>query len=185
MRPSTHPIPPQNDTAMTATEFLDAYHRHRQARAQLPPGPVEAFTVRGAELHGVTFDQAIDLSGAVFIDCRFRQCNFLQADLFAVSADRAHFSECIFDAVNMNKSRLERAVFEGCWLRSAHFLRADLSGALFRSGRLSVCDFRRAQLLDAEFHGCRVDDECDFSDADLEGALFSECGGFEPLSVVQ
>ena len=126
---------------------------------------------RGSDFAGWDFSR-LDLTGCDFRNCNLKGCSFAEADLTG-----AWFCE----------SNLTEACFRDAWVVGTRFDRADLEGAVFE-GTYSSCRFnddlwRRPDNEWASLSGCRLKNadfrfsamECaDFTEADLEGAVFHE-----------
>lgn len=87
-----------------------------------------------------------DLSG-----CSFSGINLVDRD----------FSHLILDSANFNNADRIRCNFMNCQLPNASFYNTDLDGCLFNNSNLKSADFRNPVKIR----------QCDFSGADLTGAL--------------
>ena len=106
------------------------------------------------------------LSGASFIDCRFRL-----ARLRYVHLERAELSGAYLEGAYLRGAHLEQAVFFYAYLEYASFVgagldRALLQGASAAGARFTSASLRFATLADADLRGAS------FSNADLRGADF-------------
>ncbi|MCI9046464.1 MAG: pentapeptide repeat-containing protein [Hungatella sp.] len=126
---------------------------------------------RGMDFSGWNFD-GLDLTGCDFRDCNLDGCSFAEANLTGTW---------------FCGSTMKGACFRDAWVPGARFDGANLEGAVFE-GTYSSCRFNEEIWLRpdnewASFAGCGLKNadftfsavECaDFSNADVEGALFDE-----------
>lgn len=85
---------------------------------------------------------AVDIAGAVFIDCHFDGARFLKADLA-----RTTWRRCRGVMANFDMADLTEAVFEGGDYNNSSFLRARLSSTQFNEVKLTGAKFGQAQTL--------------------------------------
>lgn len=145
-----------------------------QMKKWFEKGEEEAYRFRdyrGWDFSGWDFS-GLDLTGCDFRNCNLDGCSFADADLTG-----AWFCH----------STMKKACLRDAWIPGARFDQADLEEAVFE-GTYSSCRFndnlwRRPDNEWPSFVGCRLKNadftfsamECaDFSDADLEGAVFHE-----------
>lgn len=97
-----------------------------------------------------------DLSGRVFIDCEFVGCDLSMAKTGGTSFNGVKFS--------------------GCKMLGIHFENCNDFGLSFSFEKciLNHSTFFRKKIKKTEFDACQLH-ECDFTEADLTGSVFSEC----------
>jgi uncharacterized protein YjbI with pentapeptide repeats len=135
----------------------------------------------GADLRGATFDGS-DLSGAALRGARLEGASLVGADLSGANVSRAEFSS----------ANLEGANFTGADGFHATFTGANLAGAVFTGAKLAGASLSKATVAGLNVDGA-VLTRANLKDADgtvrnagtakLAGAVFSDSGPFQPLSV--
>jgi len=109
-------------------------------------------------------------------DCRFERCELDGLDLSEKKFEECTFHDCYFKANNLTKTAFQNVTFEKCKLTGLDFepCSSMLLDMTFVDSTLSICSFRGVGLKDMK---CRVSefDECDFSEADLQGVIFDRC----------
>jgi uncharacterized protein YjbI with pentapeptide repeats len=112
----------------------------------------------GASLQRVSFDNAM-----------FRKSIFLQCEFEKVS-----FSEATFDSGAFVETQADETNFSDAVLISVAFAKeTSLNHADFSRAKLVQCNFRQIPLMDARFHGARLE-TTDMSEAILKGADLRE-----------
>lgn len=116
------------------------------------------------------------LPAGEYEDCAFRSCDFSNADLSGMV-----FIGCRFKDTNLSMAKLSRAsfrevVFEGCKMVGLHFEDAlpFLVPPEFTNCILDLSSFTSVKLPRVKFERCDVK-EVDFSEADLSGCMFDHC----------
>jgi fluoroquinolone resistance protein len=104
-----------------------------------------------------------DLSGCIFINCRFHDCDFSMANIDNTAFRAVQFIGCKLIGVRFDAANplFFEASFTDCQLRLATFYGWKMPEAIFKNCGLQEVDFAEANLKGATIRGC-----------DLSGAMF-------------
>jgi len=99
-----------------------------------------------------------DLSGMVFIDCRFGGCNLSLTRLSDTGLQNIGFKDCKLTGADFSKSRdfLFEANFDNCILDNAIFFKKKNKGAKFNDCSMIETDLTEADLTDTHFTNCNL-----------------------------
>lgn len=89
-----------------------------------------------------------DLSGAIFLDCKFKNCQFKNSDLsnFRLFFGTT-FHDCIFENCDLRSLGLQDALFENC-----SFIKCDLRGVDLDSAKWNFCKIDGCKFRDISLH---------------------------------
>jgi uncharacterized protein YjbI with pentapeptide repeats len=99
-----------------------------------------------------------DLSGMVFIDCYFEDCNLWLIKLSETSLQNIQFKDCKLSGADFSKSQdfLFEVSFDNCILDNAIFYKKKNKGAKFTDCSMVETDFTEADLTDVQFNNCNL-----------------------------
>lgn len=120
----------------------------------------------------------IGLDSAIFLDCRFTGCSFVEAVLHACRFQRCSFIDCDLSLVDISGSQFASVVFEDSklvgidWTRAhrpEHMLGQPLqfTRCMLNHGTFIGLDMKGTQIVDCLAH------EVDFRESNLSQAVFS------------
>jgi uncharacterized protein YjbI with pentapeptide repeats len=118
----------------------------------------------------------IKLPAKEYDTCVFRECDFADADLSGILFLECRFEQCNMSMAKVINTTFQDVVFKGCKLLGMDFSNCnDLTfGAAFEDSKLDLVSFFRRRMMKFSFSGCSLR-EVNFTEANLSGAVFSSC----------
>src|SRR5574344_1976762 len=110
-----------------------------------------------------------------YVDCRFESCRFIGTRILHRSFENCTFKNCDFSNAAIIDTSLIDAEFVECKLLGTDLSACNaLSSFSFIGCMMSFSIFRKLKIAKTRFTSCKME-ECDFSQADLQGAIFDHC----------
>ena len=111
-----------------------------------------------------------------YVDCRFVNCCFQEADLTGLGFDGCLFEGCDLTLVKVRDTAFRNVLFLHSKLLGVRFEYCNPFGLLFgfTDCLLNLSSFFRLKIAGTSFIRCQLV-EVDFADTDLSGAVFEEC----------
>lgn len=142
---------------MTSDSFLIQVEKHQhwlasRAAGVTPVPPKPSF--KKFDLHAVSLtEHDVDLSEALFENCRFKACDFSSVPLLNAEFRTCHFSGCFFVKCDLRGANARGSDFVG-----SDFTSADLTDADFSNCNLSSCKFDWSWLIRSDLRGSEMRD---------------------------
>jgi len=109
-------------------------------------------------------------------NCRFRLCNFTEADLKQINFTDCVFEECNLSMAKLISTQLNGIKFVNCKILGTRFEHSNpfLLSVAFSDCVLNMSSFYQMKLRKTVFKNCILK-ETDFTEADLQEAVFDNC----------
>lgn len=141
---------------------------------------MSAKDITGVDLSGLVFDQIDfshsvlsfgDLSNSKFINCRFEEamfnnadlthcifenCNMQQCDLSGIKGSNPQFMQCDLSLSHWRGCVVDLLYLSDCELKQSQFFESQLKKSRFSQSKLLQCTFSNCDLIDCDFEQCNI-----------------------------
>ena len=165
---------------------------HDQQYNQLPLDALEdprRLCLTSADIHGVRFDQQVDLIGAAFEDCEFVECE-CSATLTATLIKNCNFTNsfvesielvrCVVDSIKADHVSIDNVQIDGSTIMNSNFTSATFNNVVsapatsfircdFTDAKLTSCDMKKNAFMNCNFANTH------FIACDMRACAFQVC----------
>jgi uncharacterized protein YjbI with pentapeptide repeats len=116
------------------------------------------------------------LQAGEYEECEFRNCDLSHADLSGFVFIGCRFKDTNLSMAKLSRTSFREVVFEGCKMVGLHFedCIAFMYPPEFKSCMLDLSSFTAVKIPNTKFIHCEMK-EVDFTQADLSGSAFDHC----------